>query len=171
MLVPLAATPIRATLEALPEGVEGVRATLNLMARLARAGKKSLPVRLAAQQLTNHLPQKDWLAEVAELHRFVRDRIRYVRDVRGVETVQAPERTLQLKSGDCDDKATLLAALLESIGHPARFHAIGFRRGHFSHVFPETRIGRRWLALETTEPWEVGESAADRAAAHLVVHV
>lgn len=150
-----AATPT-ATLQAIPPGREGVRSTLKLMARLAREGKKSLPVRLAALQLVESLPQRDWPAEVAALFQFVQDRIRYVRDVRGVETLQTPEQTLQLKQGDCDDKATLLAALLLSIGHPARFHAVGFRRDSFAHVYPETRIGGRWVALETTQQRPLG---------------
>ncbi len=126
------------------------------MRQLARAGKKTLPVRLAALSLTNNRKQKDWAAEVRALHAFVRDRIRYVRDVRGVETLQTPEITLQLKAGDCDDKSVLLAAMLESIGHPTRFCAVGFRPDHFSHVLVETKIRDKWLPLETTEPVEAG---------------
>lgn len=139
------------------------------MARLASEGKKSLPVRLAAQQLTQHLAQRDFSAEVAALHRFVRDHIRYVRDVVGVETLHTPERTLDLKAGDCDDKSILLAALLESIGHKTRFHAVGFKPGVFSHVYPEVRVRNSWLPLEVTEPWEPGRAPC--AVSHLIVNV
>jgi len=90
------------------------------------------------------------------LYRFVRDSIRYVQDVNEIETVQEPQKTLEFGAGDCDDKATLLAALLESIGHPTRFVAIGFEPGIFSHVYVESRIGDSWVAMETTEPVEMG---------------
>ncbi len=53
-----------------------------------------------------------------KLHRFVRDNIRYIKDIRDVETVAYPDITLQQGQGDCDDKSVLLASLLESIGHP-----------------------------------------------------
>src|SRR4030065_223403 len=91
--------PLTATLAAIPSGREGVRATLRLMAGLTREGKKALSVRLAALQIVENLPQRDWPAEVAALHAFVRDRIRYVEDIRGVETLQQAERTLPLQQG------------------------------------------------------------------------
>lgn len=138
------------------------------MARLAREASKTLPVRLAALQLVEKLPQHDRPGEIRALFEFVRDRIRYVRDIRGVETIQTPERTLQLKQGDCDDQSTLLAALLLSIGHPARFHAIGFRPGRFSHVFTEVYLGNRWIPLETTENWDPGRSSKS-AVEHMVL--
>jgi len=140
------------------------------MARLAREGKKSLPVRLAALQLVESLPQRDWPAEVLALFEFVRDRIRYVRDVRGVETLQQPERTLTFRQGDCDDKSILLAALLQSIGHPARFHAVALTPGKFSHVYVDTLIGGKWVGLETTELWPMGR-VVPTAVEHMVLTV
>lgn len=126
------------------------------MRTLARNGRAHPVVRLSAQHLVGDLPSKDAGAEVQRIHAFVRDRIRYVRDVRGVETVQAPEVTLELGSGDCDDKSVLAAALLEAIGHRTRFMAIGFQPGQLSHVMPEVQLGRHWLALEVTEPVRPG---------------
>lgn len=148
---------------------------------MAREGSKTLPVRLAALQIVEGLPQRDWIAEIRALHEFVRDRIRYVKDINDVETLQAPERTLQFKQGDCDDKAMLLGSLLTSINHPSRLHAVGFHRpGFFSHVYAESRIWttdpvtgarrQRWIALETTEPWEAGR-APPNAVNHMVVNI
>jgi transglutaminase-like putative cysteine protease len=158
-----------ARLEGIPPGREGVRATLRAMAKMTLEGKKTLPVRLVALQLVEDLPQKDWVAEAEALHSFVRDRIRYVQDIQGVETLQQPERTLQLKQGDCDDKGILLASLLLSINHPARFHAVGFAPGKFSHVYVDTLLGGRWVALETTEPWPMGR--APDALEHMILTV
>lgn len=151
------------SLSEIPSGARGVAATLDVMRKLVRAGKINIEIRGLAASLTSSLAQKNYLGEIKRLHQFVRDNIRYLRDIHGVETVQTPEKTLELGYGDCDDKATLLASLLESIGHPTRFVAVGFRPGVFSHVYVETRVGRNvtptgWLALETTEPVRVGWS-------------
>lgn len=145
-----------ATLQAIPDGKAGTVATLKIMKEVANAGKISLPIRNLAVNLINHLPQKDYFNEVKILHRFVRDQIRYVKDIRGVETVQTPDVTLSLRSGDCDDKSVLLAAMLEAIGHPTGFVAIGFKPDDFVHVYPITRIGTRWVSAEVTEPVEIG---------------
>lgn len=130
------------------------------MRQLARQGRQNPEIRTLAQSLTNHLPGKNWIAEIKVLHKFVRDQIRYLRDINGVETIQTPEQLLRTRSGDCDDQATLLASLLESIGHPARFRAVGFKPGRLEHVYVETQVGRggrkKWLPLETTENVEIG---------------
>lgn len=142
----------------IPSGREGVAATLRLMSRLVEQGKKTPAVRSTALQLTRYLPQKDYRAEISALHAFVRDRIRYTRDIRNVETLHTAEQVLLQGQGDCDDKSILLASMLESIGHPTRFIAVAFKPGRFSHVLTEVRPGNSgpWIALETTEPVGVG---------------
>jgi len=155
--VTIQTSPTLARLEVLPDGPEGTAETLKIMRSLIRAGKKSLPVRLLALELTkNGLRQKNWVGEVSRIHAFVRDKIRYIKDIRGVETLQTVEKTLEFKQGDCDDKTILTAALLESIGHPTRIVAVGFHGNNYSHVFPETKIGGEWISVETTEPVALG---------------
>ena len=127
------------------------------MGQLSRQGKKYLPLRQLALSLVSRNGQKDWIGEIKNLHAFVRDKIRYVRDIRGVETISAVDRILESGQGDCDDKSVLLAALLESIGHPARFVAIKLGGDEYEHVYVETRVGNgKWISLETTEPVEIG---------------
>lgn len=146
-------------LGALPPGAPGTRATLVAMSDLVHRYKRADRIRSTAIELTRGLAPKDWSAEVRALFDFVRDHIRYTRDVRGVETLQTPDATLDLEAGDCDDKSTLLAALLESIGHPTRFVAVGYRTpGDFAHVYVETRVGNRWVALDATMNVEAGWS-------------
>lgn len=152
-------TPTTARLVGIPDGFPGVVETLRIMSRLARDGKIAMAVRQTALRLTQHCAQKDVSCEVRQLHAFVRDHVRYVQDIEGVETVQTPVKTLELLAGDCDDKATVLAALLASIGFKTRFVAIGFEPGVFAHVYLEVLLGAdNWIPLETTEPWNVGES-------------
>lgn len=134
-----------------------MRATLGVMRDFARASvaNPEQVIRSKAESLTRGLPPRRWGAEIRALHEFVRDEIRYLRDPVNMERVATPEMTLQIGQGDCDDKATLLAALLDSIGHPVRYVALAFNGQGFSHVLVETKIGntgndrRDWLPLET----------------------
>lgn len=153
------------TLAALPEGVEGIKATLALMVKLARQGKQDFAVRDKALSIVEGLRQKDWLGEVRAVQEFVRDHVRYVKDINGIETLATPVQTLQSMQGDCDDKSLLTAALLETLGHPSRFVAVGSEPSQFVHVLVETRIhvkkmnGKgviQWIPVETTEPVPIG---------------
>ena len=138
-------------------GVEGVRETLVLMRSIVRKSKADPVVIQTARNLTAHLAPKNWQGEIAALFSFVRDRIRYVLDPNDVETLSSPRHLLKNRSGDCDDLVTLLAALLEAIGHPTRFVAVGFQPGALTHVYLETKAGDAWIALETTEQVAMGE--------------
>lgn len=133
-------------------------ATLRIMRELTRAAIRDpkQTIRLHALDLVRHLPPRQWQAQAEALHEFVRDEIRYVKDPVNVELVTTPEKTLELRAGDCDDKSVLLAALLESIGHPARFLAIGLNGGPFSHVLVQTKIGPEWVSAETIVPVALG---------------
>jgi transglutaminase-like putative cysteine protease len=128
------------------------------MRNLVREFKKNLVIRNLACQLVKNVAEKNWVEEARAIHEFVKKKIRYVKDINGVETLHTPLKLLDVRQGDCDDKATLAATLLESIGHPTRFVAVGFGGYGFSHVYLETKIGKNWLALETTEPWPIGRA-------------
>lgn len=143
----------------IPSGTAGVRATLKIMVMVARKflkpsdadnAAKLAALRAFAQNLVQSCPEKDWLCEATKLQVFVRDAIRYTRDMRLAETVQTPDKTLQLRSGDCDDKSLLLATLAETIGFAARFCAIGVAGESFSHVSAQLLVpGKRWVNAET----------------------
>jgi len=150
--------PDNVTLQAIPNGPRGINMTLRAMSRFVKEAKRQYPIRELALSLVRDLPSKDWRGQIHALHQYVRDDIRYVRDIRGIETLATPKITLEIGQGDCDDKATLLAALLESIGHPTRFVALAFSPGKFAHVLVETKVGKIWVPLETTENVNVGWS-------------
>lgn len=136
----------------IPDGRAGVRATLAIMADLTQRYRAHPLVRVSAQNLIDDCASRDALCWVTALHAFVRDGIRYVPDVRDVETIQTPDYTLEKRQGDCDDQSVLLASLLESIGFETRFCAIGVRGGPFSHVSSQVKLGRGWVNLETILP-------------------
>lgn len=146
----------RSNLQQIPDGPEGIYITLRAMRNFVRKNKKNPVFRELSISLTNNLGQKDWSGEIKAIHHFVKNNIRYVRDVTDVETVCGPLYTLDKGAGDCDDKSVLAATLLESIGHPTRFVAIGFSHNVYNHVYIETKIGNQWISVETTEPVEIG---------------
>ncbi len=113
-------------------------------------------IRELAIDIVGQIPGKDWAGEANALFQFVRDDIRYLRDVNGVETLSTPIKTLEYQQGDCDDQVVLLASLLESIGHPTAFVAIGPAPNTFSHVYLQTKIQNQWVGMEPTEQWPMG---------------
>jgi len=149
----------RASLQGLPSGPAGTVATLRIMKRLANEAVRSPHQYARAKALeifkSSGLRSRD-TQEIGTLQRWIQNCIRYVRDPVDVELVQTPEVTLKLGTGDCDDQATLLAAMLKATGHPAQFVAVGINGGPFSHVLVETRLGRGWVAAETILKKPVG---------------
>lgn len=144
---------INSCLLSLPEGEAGVARTLQMMVGLVRQYKTDLNVNELAGDLVQGCAPKDRRAELDSLQRFVRDSIRYVNDVDGVEMLQTPVQTLRRQRGDCDDKAVLLCALCASIGFPTRFCAVEVRgQGYFTHVMAQARLGRGFINMETIVP-------------------
>lgn len=154
----------------------GASQTLQEMARLIRQGKREQEIRNLAVKLTTQgfnerrgLLQKDYEGEARRLLQFVRDEIRYVRDTNNVELLHDPLTLLDVGAGDCDDKAILLASLLESIGNPTRLVAVAFEPEQFSHVWVQAFIHGRWIDLEATEPLPYGQSVPTRGVVETLV--
>lgn len=94
---------------------------------------------------------------------FVRDEIRYVRDIADVELLHDPVTLLNQGAGDCDDKCILLAALLLSIGFEyVQFVAIAQAPEEFSHVWLRAWVDGpgdpAWVDMEPTEPIPFGQT-------------
>ena len=147
--------PTVATLRGLTPGFE-TRQTLRAMRDMVHASLAAPDQTIRQQAIAiiraSGAAERDWWAEVNALQSWVRDNIRFQRDPEAFELVQTPEKTLEYGIGDCDDKSTLLAALLESMGHPAQFIAIGFDGEQHSHVLVRTKVGETWMPAETILP-------------------
>mgnify|MGYP001558090128 FL=1 len=148
--------PLSGTLARLPDGRAAIPATLVRMWTAIEDGPSRVAAYSVARQLTQHLRQKDIPGEADAVFRFVRDRIRYVRDPHGLEALQTPAATLTLKTGDCDDKTILLAALLQNLGIPVILVAGGFAPHRFVHVWLRGQVRGRWVAMDPTEPRPLG---------------
>jgi transglutaminase-like putative cysteine protease len=121
------------------------------MRQLALAAQTDWPLRHLVENICRHIRPKDYLSEMVALYHFVCRAVRYQRDPATVELVKTPRATLETGVGDCDDIATLLAALILLCGSQARFVTVGFRHhGPFTHVYCEGLDPRtkRWVALD-----------------------
>lgn len=137
----------------LPGGLAGTDGTVDLMRQLAMGqyGSRSPNIRaLAINILTQAgIAGKDYQGEMIAIHNWVRDNIRYTRDVAGQETLLPPEETaFNSKAGDCDDMSVLEAALLGSVGFDTRFKTIGVTPDRFSHVYLEAKLNDQWVPLD-----------------------
>lgn len=148
--------PLSGTMGELPGGSATIPATLVEMWRNIGDAGSRLAIYTTARHLVQNLPQKAVLQEARVLFDFVQNNIRYVRDPHQIEALQTPAATLQLKSGDCDDKTILLAALLLSIGIPVKLIVGGWQEGHYTHVWLRAGIGSAWIAMDPTEPRPMG---------------
>lgn len=140
-----------------PNGRAGVFHTLKLMRALVNEYKVNPAMIACAIGLVYLVPEKDEFSEIDSIFQFVRDGIRYTRDVHGVESLCNPLMTIQRKVGDCDDKATLFATLAECVGYPTRFVMAGyFDSREFEHVYCQVFANDEWLNADTTEPQMLG---------------
>jgi transglutaminase-like putative cysteine protease len=128
----------------------GTPQTVAAMRDLALAAQTSWPLRRLVEEICQGVTPRDYFSEMVALYHFVCSRVRYMRDPRTVELVKTPETTLATGTGDCDDMATLLGALLLLAGARVRFITVGFRRGVFTHVFVEAfePKSRCWVTLD-----------------------
>lgn len=141
-------------------GDAGTRYTLNMMAAIARGASRSPPIRAVAHALIAQLPGTS-TAAIGAIRRYVATYVTFQNDPPGVEYVQQPVRLVQeiadhgVTYGDCDDVATLAAALGLSMGLRARYVVVAFRPlpTPYAHVYLElSGDGVTWEVLDTTRP-------------------
>jgi transglutaminase-like putative cysteine protease len=138
-----------------PPGTVGTLATARLIAELIRQGAKEFCVRQKAIHIFRLacVRPKDRFGEVAALFHWVRQNIRYTRDIHRVELLHTARRMIDVRAGDCDDMTILLGSMLMATGHPVRLVLVGFRPNKpnaYSHIYPEVKVHGRWIALDAT---------------------
>lgn len=151
--------PMSAQVVPMSSGMDAPYLTVRHMRQLVNTWKVDPGMIDAATSVVFLVPQHDDLGEVRALFEYVRDNIRYQRDVSGVETLANPSLTLQRQVGDCDDQSTLLATLLEAAGYPTRFVIASYNDPRvFEHVFIQVWVNGEWIDCDPTEPNALGES-------------
>ena len=138
-------------------GYPGIEQTIRAMRGLVKQYRTDLAMRQAATQAVFLTPQKNDYAEIEAIFHLVQQGIRYCKDIHQVETLSTPPMTLAQRLGDCDDQATLLATLLETIGYPTRFVIAAYQfPGVYEHVYIQVYCGHEWLDLDPTEQHGIG---------------
>lgn len=139
-----------------PSGGQLTSHTVALMRRIVNDAKSSPEIMSAAVSLIYNTPEKSELHEVSAIFEWVRDYVRYVRDVHGLETLTDPRMTLLRRVGDCDDQVMLLCALLEAVGYPTRFVVAGYQSNAFEHIYCQVFAGGEWIDADPTERQPLG---------------
>lgn len=151
----ITSAPTVARLQGISDGPLGAQQTLVAMRALVNEAVRE-PAQQVRETALNIIGNAGYVGQVRSMQSWVQHNIRYIQDPQSVELVQTPQKTLQWRAGDCDDQAVLIAALLDSIGHPVQFMAMGFRGGPLAHVLTRTKIGTQWVAVETIRPVGLG---------------
>ena len=113
-----------------------LRDVTSAMVSFAHKGKKDLEVRRLCEQICSELAQGDYAGECLAIYHWVCQNIRYMRDIHDVEFVKEPGQLLKTRAGDCDDMATLLAAMLMAMGNRCDFVLARFNGSPIpSHVY------------------------------------
>jgi transglutaminase-like putative cysteine protease len=135
-------------------------ASIAICAELVRRYKWNPEIRTAALKILRGagVAARDKMAEIYAIYKYVRDVVQFRNDVNDIETLQTPVYTLQMNAGDCDDKVTLLASLLEAVGYKTRFATISQNAaGAMSHIYTQVQLpDQSWLNLETVRPVAIG---------------
>jgi transglutaminase-like putative cysteine protease len=140
----------------IPTGVEGIKETLERMVAMTRQAVRSEWMLVLSRAIARTVPTaNDKLSEATAIFEWIRDNVKYVKDPVGVEMITTPQKLIETGAGDCDCLSMLLAAMVESIGIPARFVAIQTKpEMGYNHVYPEAKIDGNWIAfdLATSQP-------------------
>ena len=134
--------------------VNNIYQEIRLLKAIVNEYKLKPIFRQLAVKIINSFPcqHKNYDCYVYAIAKWIRDNIKYVKDIKGYETLQTPDNTLKIGGGDCDDHALLAATLFESIGMKTYFKIVG-EKGKYKHIYVvvKTPKGKVW-AVDTTEP-------------------
>lgn len=126
------------------DGIRGNLDTVRLMRQIARLRSRHPLVRELALRILQvaGVQSQNYYDEARAIGDYVRNKVRYVRDIQGVETLIDPVTLIdQLRrgeaQGDCDDMSLLIAALLLSVGHSPYFRIVKYRKDApgYSHIY------------------------------------
>ena len=83
---------------------------------ISKIDTSNITLRSYANSIIKNCPPNNKETQVNAIYRYIVENYNYVSDPRGVEFIQSPQETMQVKGGDCEDLAIFLDSLLENIG-------------------------------------------------------
>ncbi|MCM8804730.1 MAG: transglutaminase-like domain-containing protein [Candidatus Omnitrophica bacterium] len=136
--------------------------TLKIIVQLTNEQKKDLFIREYAENIVRYVPEKNFYKEIEVIFNFVKNHMRYTRDIYRIETIKTPLHHLKkiklrtISFGDCDDHSILVATLLSSIGYKTRYAVIKTKYNNpmltFNHIYVEVLepLSKIWISLDAT---------------------
>ena len=110
--------------------------TLREIKEIIKRYKTTPAIRILIGKILNGVDGRDFKNVLDRIIKFVKEKVRYQKDVNEIETLQSPLRTIQLGFGDCDDFTILLATLFEAAGYPVKLVLVSNRADKiFNHIF------------------------------------
>ena len=139
--------------------------TVGWMVKFSKAGATDLDVRRLVETICQGLEPGDYSSEILAIYYWVCKNIRYMRDIDNVEFLKTPKQLLSTPSGDCDDIACLLAAMLIACGNICRFAIVDISKGGangkpmYSHVLCQVLIpsSSKWVTVDPVAGKESGQ--------------
>lgn len=153
----------------LPPGDAGVLKTVNRMESLV-SGPEGVGSPFVHQTVREAI--RGSVRDVTEIEAWfdwVKGRIEFRGEAE--ETLQSPEVTLKLRSGDCDDFTMLLSAGLRSLGYQTAFRTVDTPSsgGEFEHVYAvvQDKLTHKWIPIDPTVDesymgWEAPDTTRER---------
>lgn len=128
----------------LPSSEAGNLETVEVMRKIAREQCSDPKVRQLALNIVQMAGVRSQyhLDEAIAIGEYVKENVRYVRDIEGMEQLHSPLYMIEKlqegrAQGDCDDMALLIATLLLSIGARPGFCIVKFKKNSetFNHIY------------------------------------
>ena len=107
-----------------------------------KVNSRDIGVRQIAVGAAKEYPGAYNIFQICSLFDYTKENIQYISDPRGGDYWADPNETLQVGAGDCDDYATLMAALIEAIGGTSRIYLTD------DHAFAAAYIGNDTQHIE-----------------------
>jgi hypothetical protein len=151
--------------------IKGLEDRIYRLQQLVAEGKRDPVVYAWARKAVNGkcgnnwcVPEKDNAAELKALFAALRRDVRYTSDIAGVDSYQKPRNTLKLRTGDCDDYASLTCAAAATLGLPCRFKVIRTKGApDWNHIYAQVGLPRRrpnkWITLDASVDMPCGWEA------------
>jgi transglutaminase-like putative cysteine protease len=148
----------------------GPETTIETMREQGRGGRgeRSALLRSVTEEVVQGLQPKDYLSEIIAIRNWVASHVRYVNDPLTTEWTKDPQRLAEeilakgVAAGDCDDIASLIAAMARQCGREAEFVTVGFGApGQYAHVFCRVREPKsgRWIICDPVAGTTEGQMA------------
>jgi transglutaminase-like putative cysteine protease len=159
----LTATPKPISKVEIGRSSAAIATTLLYMKDLVIRSDRDRIVKETAKNIINNIDPRNYAAQVSAIVEWVRRNFKYTRDIYGVEELTDPVTILHSMaegknnySSDCDDFATLIAALLRVIGFHTRLEAVGVGSPWYNHARLSVFYGEAWHCIEGTKNTPVG---------------